>query len=118
MPGQIDARYLFEQPSGCLEHDQIWKSYHSARGPQRSLIVKFHEMHAHQSQIQHFADNVAYLYAIADAYAVFADEEEITDDRNEDALHGDCNAGGDESRAGRKAPDFRAKARSNDRADE
>src|SRR5258708_12703660 len=87
MPGQIDTRNLFEQPSGCLEHDQIWKCHHAARGPQRSLIVKFHEMHAHQSQIQHLADNVADLYAISDAYAVFADEEEIADHQNDNPLH-------------------------------
>src|SRR5258708_6205151 len=118
MPGQIHARNLFEQAAGSLEDDQIWEGNHAAGGPQWSLIVKFHEMHAHQTQIHHFADNIAYLYAISDAYAVFTDEEEIADDRNEDALHGDCNAGGDESREGRKTADFRDKAQSNDGDDE
>src|SRR5258708_12778423 len=113
MPGQIDTRNLFEQPTGCLEHDQIWKSHHAAGGPQRSLIVKFHEMHAHQSQIQHLADNVAYLHAISDAYAVFADEEEITDDRHEDALHGHGNAGGDQSPPSPETPDFANQAHPN-----
>ena len=54
-------------------------------------------MQAHEAQVDHFAGDVADLHAIADPNAVFADEEEVADDRHEHALHRDGEAGGEEA---------------------
>ena len=49
-----------------------------------------------------FAGDVADLNAIAGTHAEFADQEEVTDDRHEDALHGNCDTGRQQAREGRK----------------
>ena len=58
-----------------------------------------------------FAD----LNAIADAQAVFADQEEVTDDRHEHALHGDGDAGGQQAGERREGARFRGERDADDR---
>jgi len=89
-------------PGICLNSPpEAWKTIRLAKsddppgGSQGSLLIEFHEMHAHEAQVDHFADHRADLYAVSDPNAILSDQEEIPDDGYQHALHGDGEAGGE-----------------------
>src|ERR1700680_273794 len=75
-------------------------------------------MHAHQTQVDHFADDRADLYAVSDPDSIFADQEEIPDDGYEHALHGNRQAGGEQTGKGGKGADFSDEAEPDDPDDD
>ena len=63
----------------------------------RPVATQLHEVQPHEPEVDHLARDAADLHTISDADAVLADQEEISDQRDQHALHRDCETGGDES---------------------
>src|SRR5262249_29969008 len=77
VPGEIHAGYLPEQAPGGLEDDRVCDGDDAAGGSARLLRRELKEVHADQTEIDHFAGDVADLDTVADPQPIFADEDEI-----------------------------------------
>src|SRR5215468_7623596 len=67
-------------------------------------------MKSNQSDVDHLSGYRADLYSISDSDTIFSDQEEITDDRYDYVLQGDCDSGGDQTRECRNCPKFSNKS--------
>src|SRR5579863_9903025 len=92
VPYEVCAVNLFEQTGADLEYDGVGERHHPTG---RHGAGEFHEMEAHEADVDDFARRAAHLNAIADADSELSDQKEIPDDRDDDALHGDRDARGD-----------------------
>src|SRR6202022_3636452 len=85
-PAKIDPGYLLEQTARYLKDPGIPKGGGPAGRPPGPFRAEFHQIHSNQPEVDDLAGNLAYLYPVADADAVFTDQEKITDDGYENTL--------------------------------
>src|ERR1700747_134372 len=106
-PAKVDSGNLFEKSGGGLEDNGVGERHDSSGGfGIGGNIAQFEQVKTHQSDVNDFAGNRAYLDAVSHPNAVFSDQEEVTDNRHNDVLKGHGHAGGDQASEGRHRSDF------------
>src|SRR5579871_1757973 len=119
VPGIFGSGQLLEKwrtglkENGVGEHDDAtgWIKLDARAG-------EFHQIEAHEADVDHVAGHAGDADAVADANAVAADDEEICGDREQDCLQADGDTGGDEPSKCRERTEFADKSHDEHDADE
>src|SRR5262245_1841466 len=98
VPAEISPWDLFEEARRGLKHNGIRENDHSARRLRvRCRSTQFHEMKPNQSDIHDVSSHSRDLDPITDSDAIFADQEKIAGDRQNDVLQSDRNSRRDQT---------------------
>src|SRR6266700_842886 len=92
MPHEICSWNLLEQAGSRLKHDGVGKRDYATRWLTLARPAEFHQMNAYQPYLDHLAGHTSDLHAVSDTQTIFANQEKVTDNGDNNVLQSNCNA--------------------------